>query len=308
MKIISVGEVLWDVIAETEHLGGAPFNFAAHAGKLGHEVFFVSAVGSDERGERVLQRMQAMHLSTRYVARVPEYATGWVTVQVDSAGQPSFLIHRPAAYDFPRLTAGDLKSLLSSSPDLIYFGTLQQMSPPARGLTMRLLHATPQARRFYDVNLRTGSYEPELVRELMGRATILKVNDEEVEEIARLFGEHYSSLEDFARRSSETFGLEAVCVTRGAQGCSLLLGGQYVEAKGYPAAIVDAVGAGDAFAAAFVHGLSQNWAATSIADFANRVGALVASRPGAIPPWTVEEASALTQQPISTVEPRTSRL
>jgi fructokinase len=295
MKIISVGEVLWDVIGETEHLGGAPFNFAAHAGKLGHEVLFVSAVGADDRGERVLQHMQATNLSTRYVACIREYPTGSVLVNVDSVGQPSFVIHRPAAYDFPRLTASGLKSLLSPPPDLIYFGTLQQMSPPARELTMRLLHATPQARRFYDVNLRTGSYEAELVRELVARATILKVNHQEVDEIARLFGERYRSLEDFCRRSSEQFGLEAVCVTRGAQGCSLLLRGEYVEAKGYSVAVVDTVGAGDAFAAAFVHGLSQNWPAAHIADFANRIGALVAARPGAIPTWTVEEAYALMQ-------------
>jgi fructokinase len=296
MKIISVGEVLWDVIGETEHLGGAPFNFAAHAGKLGHEVLFVSAVGADDRGERVLKHMQAMNLPTRHVARIREYPTGWVMVNVDSVGQPSFVIHRPAAYDFPRLTASGLKSLLSPPPDLIYFGTLQQMSPPARELTMRLLHATPQARRFYDVNLRTGSYEPPLVRDLMMQATILKVNDQEVDEIARLFGERYRSLEDFCRRSSEQFGLEAVCVTRGAHGCSLLLRGEYVEAKGYSVAVVDTVGSGDAFAAAFVHGLSQNWPAADIADFANRIGALVAARPGAIPTWTVEEAHALINQ------------
>ena len=293
MKIISVGEVLWDVIGETEHLGGAPFNFAAHAGRLGHEVLFVSAVGADDRGERVLQHMQSMHLSTRYVARVPDYATGWVTVDVDANGQPSFVIPRPAAYDFPRLAAADLKWLLSPPPDLIYFGTLHQMSLPARELTTRLVHAAPRARRFYDVNLRAGSYEAALVRDLITQATILKVNDLEVDEMARLFGKRYHSFEDFSRRTSENFGLEAVCITRGAQGCSLLLRGEYVEAKGYSVTVIDTVGAGDAFAAAFVHGLSQNWPAADIADFANRIGALVAARPGAVPAWTVEEAQKL---------------
>ena len=295
MKIISIGEVLWDVIGEAEHLGGAPFNFAAHANKLGHEVLFVSAIGTDERGKRVLQRMDAMNLTSRYVARIPDYPTGHVTVDLDSAGQPTFVIHRPAAYDFPRLGDADFASLLSPAPDVIYFGTLQQMSTSARKLTLRLLHANPQVRRFYDVNLRRGCCEPELVRKLMERASILKVNDQEVNEIVRFYGGHHRSIEQFCREYSVQFGFEALCVTRGAGGCSVLLRGEYVEAPGYAVRVIDAVGAGDAFAAAFVHGLSQNWSVAEIADFSNRVGALVASRAGAIPEWTVDQVYGLTQ-------------
>ena len=296
MKIISIGEVLWDVIGKTEHPGGAPFNFAAHASKLGHEVLFVSAVGTDHRGDRILQRMKAMNLTTRYVTRLPEISTGHVSVSLDSAGQPTFVIHRPAAYDFPCLTASDLESLLSPPADLICFGTLQQMSAQAKELTLRLLESSPHVRRFYDVNLRPGCYTPALIRELMAHATILKLNDHEVHAIARFSDKHYSSLESFCRSYSEQFGLEAVCVTGGAKGCSLLLHGEYVESAGYAVTPVDAIGAGDAFAAAFVHGLACKWSAGTIADFANRVGALVAARSGAIPQWTVDEAYALTER------------
>lgn len=293
MRIISIGEVLWDIIGETEHLGGAPFNFAAQASKLGHEVLFVSAVGTDERGDRVLQRMRTLNLSTDYVARRTDQPTGYVTVNLDSAGQPGFVIHRPAAYDFPGLEASDFKSLLSPSPDLIYFGSLQQMSAQAKELTLRVLESSPHSHRLYDVNLRPGCYNSELVRELLADATILKLNDEEMNEISNLFGERYSSIEQFSRSYSQQFELEAVCVTRGAAGCSLLLRGDYVESPGYAVRVVDAVGAGDAFAAVFAHGLAENWPALKIADFANRVGALIASRSGAIPPWTVGEAYAL---------------
>src|SRR5207248_11250711 len=139
----------------------------------------------------------------------------------------------------------------------------------------------------YDVNLRTGCYDPELLRELIVHATILKLNDQEVKTISSMFDESYRSLREFCTRYSKQFGLEAVCVTRGAPGCSVLLRGEYVEAQGYSINVVDSVGAGDAFAAAFVHGLGHNWPAIKVADFANRVGALVASRPGAIPSWTI---------------------
>jgi fructokinase len=293
MKIISIGEVLWDVIGSNEHLGGAPFNFAAHASKLGHEVLFVSTVGGDERGSLILQRMEMMNLSTRYIARLTDHPTGHVTVTVDSAGQPTFVIHRPAAYDLPRVTESNFKSLLSPAPDLIYFGTLQQMSGQAKELTLRVLQANRQTRRFYDVNLREGCYNSQLVGELLSHATILKLNDYEVNEISRLFGEHYASVEQFCRSYSQQFELEAVCVTRGAKGCSLLLRGEYVESSGYAVTAIDTVGAGDAFAAAFAHGLANNWPALEIADFANRVGALIAARSGAIPPWAVAEAYAL---------------
>jgi fructokinase len=293
VNVVSIGEVLWDIVGQQEHLGGATFNFSAHLSKLGHKVSFISAVGADQRGQRILENMQQRGLSTRYVRIDPQHATGSVTVTLDAAGQPSFVLHRPAAYDFPQLTDLQFETLLSQPTDWIYFGTLHQMSPDAKALTARLLERIRSARRFYDVNLRVDSYTPSLVRELMSRATVLKLNDTEVTQISQMFGRPCDSLEEFSRSYAKTFGWDAVCVTRGSQGCVLLIGDQYCEANGYRIDVADAVGAGDAFAAAFIHGLGAGWPASQIADFANRVGALVASRPGAMPPWTVEEAKAL---------------
>jgi fructokinase len=230
-----------------------------------------------------------MGLPTRFLHQVKEHPTGIVTVILDVSGQPHFTIHRPAAYDFPELSDADLQELTSQQPDWIYFGTLFQMSPQAKALTLKLIAALPNARRFYDVNLRDNSYHAPLVNELMSRATTVKLNDQEVETIQAMFGWSYRSLEDFCRGGTKKFGWEAVCVTRGASGCALLVGGHYVEAKGYKVQVADTVGAGDAFAAAFVHGLGRGWNTLAIADFANRVGALVASHPGGTPRWTVEE-------------------
>lgn len=293
MKVISIGEVLWDVIGEEEHLGGAPFNFAAHLSRLGHEVLFVSAVGEDERGDRILGRMAAIGLATDLVSRSPRHPTGAVTVVLSSDGQPEFNIHRPAAYDFPRLTGAELDSLLSPSPDWIYFGTLMQMSCEARELTERVLSQSKTAERFYDVNLRPNSYDPALVRALLAQATVVKLNDAEVPAVASMVGKAPTSLEDFCRTYARTFGWKAVCVTTGARGCVAFIEGAFVEAEGYAVSVTDSVGAGDAFAAAFVHGLSSGWSAPKIADFSNRVGALVASRRGAIPDWTLDEVLAL---------------
>jgi len=301
VNIISIGEVLWDLVGSAEHLGGAPFNFAAHLAALGHNVFFISAVGADERGQRALERMSEMSFSSRYVRRLIEDRTGVVTVTLDKQGQPQFVIHRPAAYDFPQLNESELNELVFCLPEWIYFGTLLQMSPQARQLTIKILDSNLKARRFYDVNLRANCYEAGLVRDLMSRASVVKLNEHEVAEIGRLLGGPPCSLEEFCRSYSQLFRWEAVCVTCGADGCVLLIGDRYVTARGYPVRVVDTVGAGDAFAAAFVHGFGAGWPASEIADFANRVGALVASRPGAIPKWSLEEVRQL-QRPIEVRE------
>lgn len=296
MKIVSIGEVLWDVINGEEHLGGAPFNFAAHARKLGHEVYFISAVGHDERGNRVLECMAQMELSTRFVRRVEGYLTGIVTVTLDAAGQPKFHIHRPAAYDFPQMTATDLEDLLSPAPDWIYFGTLQQMSAQAREVTQKLIASGRRARNFYDINLRPSCYEPQLVSDLISQATVVKLNDEEVPVVDRMFGRSHTTLEGFCRDYADNLRCEAVCVTCGSKGCAVLIGDDFIEAPGYDVTVADTVGAGDAFAAAFLHGLDSHWTVEQVADFANRVGALVAARAGAVPEWTIEEVRTLSNR------------
>jgi fructokinase len=303
LNIISIGEVLWDVVGDTEHLGGAPFNFAAHLSKLGHNVSFISAVGTDARGDKILDCMSGMGLSTRYVRRVANYPTGTAIVTFDGENHPHFTIFRPAAYDFPQLLDQDIGELIALRPKWIYFGTLQQTSPEAKQLTVKLLSSVTDAKRFYDVNLRPNSWEPALIGECLKRANVVKLNDTEVAEIATIFGGRFSSFEEFCRSYSAKFGWEAVCITRGAQGCALLIGDEYVEAPGYSVTVADTVGAGDAFAAAFVHGFGNEWPAARIADFANRVGALVASRAGAIPDWTIEEAESLK----ATDSPESSR-
>ncbi len=135
MKIVSLGEVLWDILPNAEHLGGAPFNFALHARNLGHDVCFVSAVGDDPHGQRALTRMEEVGLSTRFVRRTSDYPTGTVSVTLDAVGNPQYQIHRPAAYDFPALATLDLDALLTPPPQWIYFGTLQQMSAQAHDFT-----------------------------------------------------------------------------------------------------------------------------------------------------------------------------
>lgn len=293
MHVIGIGEILWDLIGDAEYLGGAVLNFSVQLSRLGHRVSFVSAVGDDPRGHLALAKASELGLSARFVHTVRDHQTGIVTVTVDAGGQPSYVIHRPAAYDFATLDETDFAALATPPPDWIAFGTLFSMHPNARQLLRTVIKRFPDARRFYDINLRRDSYTVELVANLCERAQVVKLNDVEVGMVSQMFGTPQTTLEAFCRSYTARFGWNAVCVTRGSQGCALLLGGEYLQLPGYPVKVADTVGAGDAFAAALLHGIQARWPAHEVGDFANRLGALVASRPGGVPAWTASEVQEL---------------
>ena len=271
MTVLSIGEILWDVFPDTARLGGAPFNFAVHAHRLGHRVIFLSAVADDERGRAALGRAAELGLTTEFIQVAAGRPTGSVSVRLDAEGHPDFTIHRPAAYDCLTLDERQLARLAELRPDWIYFGTLYPMEGHAREVLRSVMDAVPGARRFYDVNLRRGCYTPELVRELLALAAAVKLNDDEAE----LF--------------PDLGAAPSVAITRGEKGCLVRIGNDRAECPGYPVKVADTVGAGDAFAAAFLHGLAAGWSAARTGNFANRLGALVASRAGAVPAWSPAE-------------------
>jgi fructokinase len=296
MRIISIGEILWDVIGGTEFLGGAPFNLCAHLSQLGHTAYFVSGVGADPRGERALEQASALGISAEFMTRTHRAPTGISEVVLDENGKATHSLLRPAAYDFIVLNTQQRFTLAHEHPDWICYGTLAQTQPAVRSLSRRLISDSPAARRFYDVNLRPRSWNPGLVENLLRQATAVKLNDDEAVSLAGIFDWPLQSFEQFADLASRRWPLEVVCVTRGARGCALWRSGDYIEHPGFQVEVSDTVGSGDAFSAALLHGLDQSWPLLEIADFANRVGALVASRSGAIPVWTPEEALQLTAQ------------
>ena len=300
MKIISIGEILWDVFESkgndggtSEHLGGAPFNFAANAARLGHDVIFLSAVGDDDRGRRALRQATRLGVPAAHIQIANKWPTGVVSVNAGEPENPRYVIHRPAAYDALALDEAAVERLAATGPDWIYFGTLYQTHPGVRRHTERIIAAAPGARCFYDVNLRADSYTPALVRDLMKLADVVKLNEDECGVVGRMLDRPHESLEQFCRYWAVHCEWEAVCITRGARGCAVFLKGDYTEVAGYEVEVKDAVGAGDAFAAAFLHGLGSGWPAERIGDFANRAGAFVAGRPGALPAWTAADLETL---------------
>lgn len=294
MKIISSGEVLWDIFDEQELLGGAPLNFSASLQRFGHSVSLISGIGMDERGERTIQRMEELGLSTDFVQRIPDRDTGTATVSLDVDGHATYAIPRPAAFDSLRIDVELINRLKALQSDWLYFGTLAQTNDSSLKLLARIFSSPPDIQGFYDMNLREGQWNLPLVQHLSTLATVVKLNDAEAEILFRLvYPSDTFSLDSFCRKWSTRYNLDVMYVTLGGEGCAIFAANTLQTFPGYQVDVVDTVGAGDAFAAGFLHALSLPWSWDRRAAFANALGALVASRAGATPNWTIAECQQL---------------
>jgi fructokinase len=299
MLVCGVGEVLWDIFADQEKFGGAPLNFCANLQRLGDQATLLSAVGKDERGRMALERMRSLGLATNGVKEVEGLPTGIATVGTTTNGEPTFVIQRPAAFDaistsFDSTTLAQLKA---DGVEWIYFGTLLQTKPEIERFTADLARHLLPARGFYDINLRSGHWNLPLVQRLSQLASIVKLNESEAQTLFALTwpGDTEFSLEGFCQMWASMFDVDVICVTLGPEGCMIYDKGSTYRVAGYAIDVCDTVGSGDAFAAAFLHGHDRGWPISQIADFANALGALVASRAGATPDWTINEVVAMTQ-------------
>lgn len=291
MKLLSFGAILWDVIEGQEYIGGAPFNLAAHAAILGLESHLVSAVGNDERGRRALMRVKKLGVRDDLV-RIVDAPTGVVDVWLDPGGSPAFTIRQPAAWDYIELSDEDLALIKRMNFDMICFGSLEQRESATKKSLRALLASAAEdggPQRFCDINLRAPFYDAERVEYSIRNCEILKLNGDEAREICGLLSLPFNGLEDFCRMISGDYGTETVCVTLGDEGCLVYDGEETTRCPGVKVKVVDTVGAGDAFSAAFIARLLNGAKAAEAGEFACRMGALVASKTGAIPDYDPSE-------------------
>jgi fructokinase len=300
MRVWSIGEVLWDVFPDQERFGGAPLNVCANLQRMGDSATLFSAVGDDERGRLALAKMSALGLDTGHVRVVDTVPTGVSVVRMGEDGEPGYEIPRPAAFDALETGEESLARLereaAATGLDWLYFGSLLQTSPAIEQFTTQLAQRLSRTRCMYDMNLRAGHWNLPLVQRLSLLATVVKLNEDEAKTLFALTqpsGTAYS-LEEFCRLWTAEHDLDTVCVTLGKDGCAVYQQGELHRFAGYAVVVQDTVGSGDAFAAAFLHGLHQGWPLERSARFANALGALVASRAGATPEWSMDECAGIT--------------
>ena len=280
--VIGMGEVLWDLLPAGKQLGGAPANFAYHAHALGAEALVVSRVGHDPLGGELLSRLQGVGLRTDGITTDPSAPTGTVSVTLDGQGKPTFTIHENVAWDLIEAVKQALDE--ASKANAICFGTLAQRNARARAAIRAIVQATPPtALRVFDINLRQHFWSREIILESLELADVMKLNDEELPIVAKLFGlsgDESNQMRQIAAR----FQLKAVALTKGANGSSLIVGNELVSRPGTKLTVVDTVGAGDSYTAALALGLLAGYSPVRILEQAHRIADYVCTQPGAMPP------------------------
>jgi fructokinase len=289
--ILGIGELLWDLLPEGPRLGGAPANFTVMAGRLGNHAAMLSRIGRDDLGRDAVGLLQGLSVGTEYLQVDTAHETGRVTVSLKD-GQPEYVIHQPAAWDYLELS--DEWVQLAERADALCFGSLAQRSVESRQTVQSLAgQASARSVRVFDVNLRAPFYSSEILQESLGLASVVKMNDAEVPHVLGLLGlqapdvtdaNDASGLRLSAQRLLTEFpSLDMVAVTRGGSGSILVRRDEWHEHPGVPTTVADTIGAGDAFTAAMTHYLLLGAPLAVLNEAGNRWGSWVASQSGAMP-------------------------
>lgn len=292
--VIGLGELLWDCFGDDRRPGGAPANVAFQANQLGCRGTVVTRVGQDDLGRELLDFLKQQQLATDYVQVDENYPTGTVTVEFTDANDPQYTIHEHVAWD--HLEFNDSLATLMGEAQAVCFGTLAQREAASREAIHQCLAATgEECLVVYDINLRQKYYDRDWIERSLKAARVVKLNEDEVQVLSELLDLDGGDLPPFAKQLQTDFGVEAICITRGAEGCLIYSEGQAYDIPGSPVEVADAVGAGDAFTAALISRRLLGWPWEQAALFANRVGGLVASKSGAMPTLR-EEFQQLSQE------------
>ena len=276
--IVGIGEILWDMLPSGKALGGAPANFAYHATRLGEEGWAVSAIGPDALGREIMDIVAEKRLKN--VISLTDKPTGTVQVELDARGVPTYIIMEGVAWDHIPFTPE--MEALARRADAVCFGSLVQRMA-SRDSVLRFLRATrPEALKVFDINLRQHYYSPEVLEESLKIADILKINDEEIRIVADMFGLGGDDVA-VSRSLIDRYGLRLVILTKGAEGSEVITADDSLPQPAGEAEVVDTVGAGDSFTAAFVVAYLRGDSLADAQRLASDTAAFVCSRKGAMP-------------------------
>lgn len=284
-RITCFGEVLWDVFPTHEKIGGAPLNVALRLNSFNHEVYMITAIGKDKRGDALINYITESGLSKAHIQINETLETGAVHVSLNDKGSASYTIEFPRAWDAIQLN-DDLKVLVSSS-DAFVFGSLVARDNTSKKTLFELIEASQYA--IFDLNLRPPHYTKELLIYLMNKADFIKFNDEELYEVSAYLGSKYLSMEQNIRFISEVTNTKHICVTKGNHGAVLWYHNAFYYNSGYLIKVKDTVGAGDSFLASLISQLLNKVNPQDAINFACAVGAMVAQSEGANPKIALKE-------------------
>lgn len=282
--LVGLGEALWDLLPSAKHLGGAPLNFAYIASLLGENAIVATRIGNDVLGREIETVLRARNLDLSGIQIDHELPTGTVGVSFKD-GQPQYEISEPVAWD--ALEWSPKWREIAAKCDAVCFGSLAQRAPKSRGTVENFLENTrPDCLRVFDINLRRPFYSREVIESSLAMTTILKMNDQELPEVAAMLGLSRDSTEAEMLALLDKFGLKMVFVTRGERGAMAITADGMVEHPGFSVQVSDTIGAGDAFTAAAIHCVLCGMSLEKTIVFPNQWASWVASQAGGMPAIT----------------------
>ncbi len=280
--IVGLGEALWDVLPEGKKLGGAPANFAYHAGQfLGSDnTVAVSALGEDRLAEETIDSLRE-HGLNYLMPRVP-YPTGTVQVTLDEQGIPTYDIKENVAWD--NIPFSDEIQRVAANCRAVCFGSLAQRNVVSRETIQKFLDATPaDCMKIFDINLRQHFYTPEVIQESMRRCNVLKINDEELVLIGRMFGYPGLDMQNKCWLILGKYNLDMLVLTCGTNGSYVFTPGQMSFQETPKVEVADTVGAGDSFTGSFCAAILSGKPVAEAHRLAVQVSAFVCTQNGAMP-------------------------
>lgn len=282
MKILAIGEIIFDIFGSDAAIGGAPLNFCAHCVACGAEAALVSGVGGDEYGKRALEAIKGFGVETKFIG-CNDLETGKCIVTVVD-GNPSYNVLRPAAYD---IIYADVEAIKAFGADIFAFGTLIQREETSRKTVRKILDECSFDEVFCDVNLREGCFDRESCALCLENATILKLSNEEEPALAK-FGFYESDKDEktLLKNITENYkNIRLVLFTKGENGSVIynVADGSFVDVPAIEADVVSTVGAGDSYSAAFLCEYLKNGNVAKAGMAGAKLSAFVVSRKEAIP-------------------------
>ncbi len=283
-KVIGFGEILWDMLPDGRKLGGAPANFAYHSNCLGCEGWVISSVGKDDLGKEIKDVISRKKFNS--CLGESDRPTGTVNIRLDTDGIPSYEIVENVAWDDIVLT--DEMKRLASGAAALCFGSLVQRNETSRKSLYEFIGLMPDnALKIYDINLRQNFYDADVIACSLEFADILKINDEELEIVSRIFSLD-GSQEQICRNLIRRYSLKLVILTKGKDGSDVVTEDSVYSVSPLPVKICDTVGAGDSFTATFVACYLSGNTVSECHRKANAVSSYVCSCKGAMPDYSKE--------------------
>ena len=279
-NIIGLGEILWDMLPSGKVLGGAPANFAYHVSQFGLNGYAISAIGNDLLGKEILNSLAEKQLN--FLIENVDFPTGIVQVTLDEKGVPQYEICEGVAWDNIPFTQQAEK--LARICDAVCFGSLAQRNTVSRTTILKILELVPAtALKIFDINLRQHFYSKEIIENSLKHCNILKINDEEVVAVAKLFDCQELSEEAVCKKILDTYLLKMVILTKGAIGSLVITDNETSYIDTPKVHVADTVGAGDSFTGTFVAALLNGESVRNAHKLAVEVSAYVCTQHGAMP-------------------------